>query len=111
MSSIQRIHLSVPEEELDALKRRLNNTRWPDAETADDWSQGVPVARMRALIERCVVVIVVRSVLVRCLCGLCRRFIQACEKRDHLRMEARRSPWSFGRNQNRNSTEPLAKPY
>jgi len=52
MSSIQRIHLSVPEEELDALKRRLNNTRWPDAETADDWSQGVPVARMRALIER-----------------------------------------------------------
>jgi pimeloyl-ACP methyl ester carboxylesterase len=52
MSSIQKVRLSVPEGELDALKRRLNNTRWPDAETADDWSQGVPVTRMRALIER-----------------------------------------------------------
>ena len=51
MSSIQKIHLSVPEEELDALKRRLNNTRWPDAETVTDWSQGVPITRMRALIE------------------------------------------------------------
>src|SRR3984885_11682295 len=52
MSSIQRVHLSVPEVELDALKRRLGDTRWPDAETSNDWSQGVPVARMRALIER-----------------------------------------------------------
>jgi epoxide hydrolase len=52
MSSIQKVHLSVPEEELVALRQRLNNTRWPDRETADDWSQGVPMARMRALCER-----------------------------------------------------------
>jgi pimeloyl-ACP methyl ester carboxylesterase len=52
MSSIQKVHLSVPERALDDLKRRLGDTRWPDAETAADWSQGVPVARMRALIER-----------------------------------------------------------
>jgi hypothetical protein len=52
MSSIQKLHLSVPEKELVALRQRLNNTRWPDAEAVDDWSQGVPLARMRALIER-----------------------------------------------------------
>jgi pimeloyl-ACP methyl ester carboxylesterase len=52
MSSIQKVQLSVPEQELDDLKRRLGNTRWPDAETTADWSQGVPLARMRALVER-----------------------------------------------------------
>ncbi len=50
MGSVQKIHLSVPEEQLDALKRRLGDTRWPEAETVTDWSQGVPIARMRALI-------------------------------------------------------------
>lgn len=52
MSGIRKIHLSIPEEQLDALRRRLDNTRWPDAETAVDWSQGVPLSRMHALIER-----------------------------------------------------------
>jgi pimeloyl-ACP methyl ester carboxylesterase len=51
MSSVRKIHLCVPEEELDALKRRLRNTRWPEAETVIDWSQGAPLARMRALVE------------------------------------------------------------
>jgi pimeloyl-ACP methyl ester carboxylesterase len=30
--------------ELDELRRRLQSTRWPDAETVDDWSQGIPLA-------------------------------------------------------------------
>ena len=29
---------------LDDLRSRLHNTRWPDAEVVDDWSQGVPLA-------------------------------------------------------------------
>ena len=33
------------------MRRRLSGTRWPEAQTVTDWSQGVPLARMRALIE------------------------------------------------------------
>ena len=51
MSDIQKVHLSIPEEILDALRRRLEQTRWPEAETTTDWSQGVPLTRMRALIK------------------------------------------------------------
>ncbi len=32
---------------IDDLRRRLADTRWPEAETVDDWSQGVPVAYAR----------------------------------------------------------------
>jgi pimeloyl-ACP methyl ester carboxylesterase len=51
MSSVRKIHLSIPEEELDALRLRLRSTRWPEAQTISDWSQGVPLARMRALTD------------------------------------------------------------
>lgn len=37
--------------DLDELRRRLRDTRWPDAETPDDWSQGVPVAYAREFCE------------------------------------------------------------
>ena len=33
------------------LRQRLARTRWPDKETVDDWSQGVPLARLRALAD------------------------------------------------------------
>jgi pimeloyl-ACP methyl ester carboxylesterase len=33
------------------LRRRLGQTRWPEGEVANDWSQGVPSHRMRALID------------------------------------------------------------
>ncbi len=39
--------IDVPEAELDDLRRRLHDTRWPDAEVVDDWSQGVPLAYVR----------------------------------------------------------------
>jgi pimeloyl-ACP methyl ester carboxylesterase len=39
--------ISVSDAELANLKQRLNNTRWPNAETVDDWSQGVPLAYAR----------------------------------------------------------------
>jgi epoxide hydrolase len=41
--------IAVDEAELRDLRERLNRTRWPDAETVDDWSQGVPLAYVQDL--------------------------------------------------------------
>jgi len=41
----------VPQAELDDLKERLANARWPDKEPVTDWSQGVPLAKAQALAE------------------------------------------------------------
>ena len=41
----------APQSALDDLKQRLAQTRWPDRETVADWSQGVPLAKLRALVE------------------------------------------------------------
>lgn len=41
----------VPLDEADVadLRERLRRTRWPEAETVDDWSQGAPLAYVREL--------------------------------------------------------------
>lgn len=41
--------VAIPDAALDDLRQRLANARWPEAETVDDWSQGVPIARLRDL--------------------------------------------------------------
>jgi len=41
----------APASALDDLKRRLAQTRWPDPETVADWAQGVPLKKMKALVE------------------------------------------------------------
>ncbi|MEW2472411.1 epoxide hydrolase family protein [Micromonospora gifhornensis] len=41
--------VQIPEAELDALRRRIAATRWPEKETVDDQSQGVPLATIQAL--------------------------------------------------------------
>ena len=41
--------LDVPESELEDLRARLRNTRWPERETVDDWAQGVPLAYLQDL--------------------------------------------------------------
>jgi epoxide hydrolase len=41
--------IEVPSAELTDLRRRLRQTRWPEAETVDDWSQGVPLSFLREL--------------------------------------------------------------
>jgi pimeloyl-ACP methyl ester carboxylesterase len=41
--------IEVPDAELSELRRRLQDARWPEAETVDDWSQGVPLAYLREL--------------------------------------------------------------
>jgi len=51
MNDIQPFNLSVPQARLDDLRERLSRTRWPEPETVDDWSQGVPIKAMRALVD------------------------------------------------------------
>ncbi|MBV8965680.1 MAG: epoxide hydrolase [Mycobacteriaceae bacterium] len=41
--------IAVPQDDLDDLRRRLKNTRWPEPETVDDWSQGIPLDYTREL--------------------------------------------------------------
>jgi pimeloyl-ACP methyl ester carboxylesterase len=43
--------IDVPDTELTDLRDRLRRTRWPDEEPVTDWSQGVPLAYLRALCE------------------------------------------------------------
>ena len=44
MSEIRNFRIDVGDDELADLRTRLAETRWPDAETPDDWSQGLPLA-------------------------------------------------------------------
>ena len=39
--------IATSDDVLEDLRRRLEMTRWPDAETPDDWSQGIPLAYMQ----------------------------------------------------------------
>src|SRR3954466_3507113 len=48
-TTIRPFRVSVPEEELIELRRRINATRWPDRETVPDQSQGVQLATVQAL--------------------------------------------------------------
>jgi pimeloyl-ACP methyl ester carboxylesterase len=41
--------IDIAEAVLDDLRERLRRTRWPEPETVDDWSQGVPLAYIQEL--------------------------------------------------------------
>jgi pimeloyl-ACP methyl ester carboxylesterase len=41
--------IEVPEAELEDLRARLQRARWPERETVEDWSQGVPLAYLQNL--------------------------------------------------------------
>lgn len=43
--------LAIPDATLVDLRSRLANTRWPERETVDNWSQGVPLDRIKALCD------------------------------------------------------------
>lgn len=47
MTQIRPFTLAVPQSALDDLNRRLDQTRWPERETVDDWSQGTPLAALQ----------------------------------------------------------------
>jgi pimeloyl-ACP methyl ester carboxylesterase len=41
--------VDIPQATLDDLKTRIANTRWPEKEAVDDWSQGIPLAYTQEL--------------------------------------------------------------
>ncbi len=43
--------ISIPEEAISDLKRRLANIRWPHKETVDGWEQGVPLHKARSVAD------------------------------------------------------------
>jgi len=49
--AIRPFHVSVPEDDLVDLRRRLAASRWPDKEILTDQSQGVRLATMQALVR------------------------------------------------------------
>ncbi len=48
-TDIRPFRIEVPEADLQALRQRIAATRWPEKETVDDQSQGVPLATIQAL--------------------------------------------------------------
>jgi pimeloyl-ACP methyl ester carboxylesterase len=46
---VEPFRIEVPEAELDDLRERLKAARWPEHETVEDWSQGVPLEYMKEL--------------------------------------------------------------
>jgi pimeloyl-ACP methyl ester carboxylesterase len=48
-TTLRPFHVNVPEAELTELRRRIEATRWPEAETVADQSQGVQLATTQAL--------------------------------------------------------------
>jgi pimeloyl-ACP methyl ester carboxylesterase len=50
-NTIRPFHVSVPDEQLVDLRRRITATRWPDRETVNDPSQGIQLARLQELVR------------------------------------------------------------
>lgn len=51
MAEVTPFTIAVPDAELADLRDRLSRTRWPEPETVDDWSQGVPLAYLQEVCE------------------------------------------------------------
>ncbi|MFA7270224.1 MAG: epoxide hydrolase [Sterolibacterium sp.] len=51
MTIIHPFRFDIPESALQYLRRRIKETRWPDRETPNDWSQGAPLAYVQELCE------------------------------------------------------------
>jgi len=49
MEAIEPFTIAVADEVLDDLRSRLRNTRWPEGEPVDDWTQGTPLAYLQEL--------------------------------------------------------------
>jgi pimeloyl-ACP methyl ester carboxylesterase len=50
-AAIRPFHAHIEQGALDDLKRRIAETRWPDKETVDDQSQGIPLAKLKPLVK------------------------------------------------------------
>jgi pimeloyl-ACP methyl ester carboxylesterase len=49
--AVRPFHVTIPEEALVDLRRRIGDTRWPDKETVDDRSQGAQRAQLQELVR------------------------------------------------------------
>lgn len=49
--SIRPFRIEVPQPQLDELRRRIAETRWPDKETVGDLSQGIQLSRVQDLVR------------------------------------------------------------
>lgn len=47
--SVNPFKININDDVLLDLRQRLNNTRWPETETVDDWSQGIPLTYVQDL--------------------------------------------------------------
>lgn len=50
-NEVKQFNVAVPQAQLDSLKERLTNTRLPDRETVQDWSQGIPLSVVAKFLE------------------------------------------------------------
>jgi pimeloyl-ACP methyl ester carboxylesterase len=48
-AAVRPFRVDIPQEDLDDLRRRIAATQWPEKETVDDSSQGVPLAMIQEL--------------------------------------------------------------
>jgi pimeloyl-ACP methyl ester carboxylesterase len=46
---VEPFRIEIPDDQLRDLRERLERTRWPERETVEDWSQGVPLAYLKEL--------------------------------------------------------------
>jgi len=51
MSEINPYMIQISNDDLEDLKRRLLSTRWPEKETVEDWSQGIPLSYIKEINE------------------------------------------------------------
>jgi len=50
-SNIKEFKIEITDGQLEELDQRLRLARWPEQETVDDWSQGVPLTYMQDVVE------------------------------------------------------------
>jgi len=48
---VEPFRIAIPDAALQDLRDRISRTRWPEHETVDDWSQGVPIDYLRDLVR------------------------------------------------------------
>ena len=47
MTDLRPFKINISEDALEDLRQRLENTRWPETETPDNWTQGVPLSYLK----------------------------------------------------------------
>ena len=50
-AEVTQFRIEISERQLRDLRERLERTRWPERDTVEDWSQGVPLAYVQELLR------------------------------------------------------------